>query len=264
MKVISMDPLGILVLGLPLIFIAGLSFLNGYSFFRLYRQIEEPTILHISGAFIFVCITFIFFVVPVILPSISPLDSFLLANIAVWFIFLEIGNSYFTAFLNCSQIIEKYSLPIFGGAISFAVFTAINPSIYLIVDPIRIEIFLYIVSVFAAIYLLLMAYRKINAILGNFEDEDLKLILLIQRLLWISAVLLIYTFTTVFCWLSMKSINLLTININNWEIIDFIVFFNVILYSIYLFGAFFFSRKIDFSKIDVSSILNILDSPPST
>jgi len=155
-----MELLGVLILGLPLIFSAGISFLNGISFFRLYKQIEEPTILHISGSFIFVSIMFFFFLVPVLFPFIKTLDSFLIANIAVWFIFLEIGSAYFTTFLNYSKAIERYCLPIFGGAISFAIFTAINPSIYLVVDPIRIEIFLYIVSFSAVIYLLLMILTR--------------------------------------------------------------------------------------------------------
>jgi hypothetical protein len=205
---------------------------------------------------------FVFFLVPVLFPFVQTLDSFLIANIAVWFIFLEIGNAYFTTFLNYSKAIERYCLPIFGGAISFAIFTAINPSIYLVVDPIRIEIFLYIFSFSAVIYLLLMAYQKLNVILGNFEDEELRLILFIQNLLWISAGLLLYTFITVISWLTMKGIDFLTININEWEIFDIFVYFNVLLYSAYLYGAFIFSRKIDFGKIDVSSILNVLDSPP--
>ncbi|MHA1941223.1 MAG: hypothetical protein ACW97P_05815 [Candidatus Hodarchaeales archaeon] len=259
----NMELLGFLILGLPLIFNAGISFLNGYSFFRLYRQIEEPTILHISGAFILVGVMFCFFTVPVILPTIPPLDSFLVANIAVWLIFLEIGNAYFTAFLNCSKVYERYSLPIFGGAIGFAIFTALNPSIHLIVDPITIEVVLFLASFISTIYLLLMAYRRLNVILGNFEDEELKLILFIQRFFWISAGLLVYTFVTVFIWLTIKGIDLLTININQWETLDFLVYFNAILYSAYLLGAFVFSRRIDYDRIDISSILNILDSPSS-
>ncbi|PWI48282.1 hypothetical protein CEE45_07450 [Candidatus Heimdallarchaeota archaeon B3_Heim] len=253
-----------LILGIPLLLCAGFSLLNGMSFFRIFRQKEEPILLHISLIFISSCSIFVFFLLAVFLPEIPPINFFLLANIFVWVIFLEVGNAYFSAFLNTTNTFERYSLPIFGGSIGMSVFTAINPDIYLLVDPVRIEVFLYLASFISVIYLLFMAYKRVNLILDNFEDEEIRLMILAQRVFRLGAITLVYTFVSVFCWLVLKGIEQLNLLTVSWNILDWLVYFNVILYLIFLLGAFIYSKKTDYGQIDLPSILNILDSPKTS
>ena len=191
----------------------------------------------------------------------TTLACFLISHVLVWVIFLEIGNAYFTAFLNCTNVIERYSLPIFGGAIGFSAFTLINYTTYLLNDPTIIEVFFYLTSFITVIYLLIMAYSRINLLLGQFEGEDSKMILFSQRLLWISAGCLVYTFVSVLSWLYLKGIDQLSLDILTWVILDWLVYFNIILYFLLLLGALIYSKKINFTEVDVISILNILDSP---
>lgn len=249
------------LMGIPLIASAGFSFLNCNSFFRLYKQKEEPILLHISLIFIsagiiFFCILFAF-----LIPDIPPINFFLLANVFVWTIFLEVGNAYFSAFLNCTNAFEKYTLPIFGGAIGMMIFTFINPDIYLFTNPVRFELFLYLASFISVIYLLVRAYKRVNLLIENFEGEEIKLMLLTQRICSLGAFTLVYTFVSVFCWLIFKGIEQLDLLMNTWNVFDWLVYINVILYLTILLGAFISSKKIDFTKIDLLSLLNILDSP---
>jgi hypothetical protein len=88
------------------------------------------------------------------------------------------GNAYFNAFLNCVNAYERYTLPIFGGAIALAMFTAINSDIYLLIDPIRIEAVLYIAGFISIMYLLIMSYNRVKLILVHFEGEELHMVLL--------------------------------------------------------------------------------------
>ena len=252
------------VLGIPLLLNTGISLLNSVSFFRLFNQKEEPILLHISLIFMSACIIFLSFLLAVLFPEFPPINFFLLANVFVWIIFLEVGNAYFSAFLNCTNVFERYSLPIFGGAISMTIFTVINPDIYLLVNPVRIEVILYLASFISAIYLLTRAYKRVNFILENFEGEEIKLMLLTQRIFSIGAIILLFTFISVFCWLIFKGIEQLDLNMTSWNIFDWLVYLNVIFYLAILLGAFISSRKIDYSQIDLPSILNILDSPKNT
>ena len=206
---------------------------------------------------------FLFFIIPFLFPSSKCLECFLLANVIVWIIFLEIGNAYFNAFLNCINAYERYTLPIFGGAIAFALFTAINPDIYLLVNPIRIEAFLYVAGFISAMYLLVMSYNRVKLILTYFEGEELHMLELTQRVFWIGATCLIYTFLSVVTWLIIKGIDNLSLDVFTWELIDWLVYLNVIIYLVLLLGAFIYSKKIDWGKIDIPSLLNILDSPSS-
>ena len=141
------------------------------------------------------------FTIPFIFPVKSSLECFLLANIMVWIIFLEIGNAYFNAFLNCVNAFEGYTLPILGGAITFALFTAINPEIYLLIDPIRIEVVLYVAGFISLMYLLYMSYIRVKNVLTHFDGEELRMLELTQRIFWIGASCLTYTFFSVVTWL---------------------------------------------------------------
>jgi hypothetical protein len=250
-------------IGLPLITASGLSLLNGISLFKLFQQKEENTLLHIAIIFISACLVFVFFFFPLILPSSPPsvIQCFLIANVFVWLIFLEIGNAYFTAFLNCTNVIERYSLPIFGGTIGFSLFTMITQGNPLLTNPTIVEVTFYLLSFITVIYLLIMAYNRINLLLGHFEGEDLKLILYTQRLFWISAVFLLYTFISVSSWLMLKGIENLSLIISTWEIIDWLVYLNLVFYLFFLLGTYLYFKRIDYNKINIPSILNILDSP---
>jgi hypothetical protein len=177
---------------------------------------------------------------------------------------LEVGNAYFLAFLNCINVFERYTIPILGGALSMVVFTFINPDIYLLPNPVQFELFLYLASFVSVIYLLVRGYRRVNLLLENFEGEEIKLMLLTQRICSLGAFTLVYTFISVFSWLNFKGTDQLDLLMNNWNIFDWLVYINVILYFTILLGAFISSKKIDFSKIDLLSLLNILDSPKST
>ena len=206
---------------------------------------------------------FVFFTIPFIFLETDYLECFLLANILVWIIFLEIGNAYFNAFLNRVNAFERYTLPIFGGAITFAIFTAINPNIYLLVNPIRIEAFLYLAGVISILYLVFMSYNRVNLILDNFEDEELRMLELAQLVLQIGATCLIYTFLSVIIWLLAKGIENLSLDISKWILIDWLVYLNVLLYLGILLGMYFYSKKLDWTRIDIPSLLNVLDSPTS-
>ncbi len=252
---------GLIIIGLPLLIASGLSLLNGLSLFKLFQQKEEKTLLHIAIIFISASLMFIFFFIPVMFPTPSELQCFLIANVLVWVIFLEIGNAYFTAFLNCTNVVELYSIPIFGGAIGFSMFIMINQGTFLLSNPTFVEVSFYLLSFITVVYLLIMAYNRINLLLGHFEGEEMKLILYTQRLFWISASFLLFTFISVLSWLTLKGIDKLSLEISTWEIIDWFVYLNIILYLVFLLGAFVYSKKIDFSKIDIPSVLNILDSP---
>lgn len=258
-----MELIETLIFVTPIFLTSLFSLINGISFFKLFKQKEDFTLFHISVIFFSISVMFAFFIIPFIFPVIVALECFLIANVIVWIIFLEIGNAYFNAFLNCINAFERYTLPIFGGAITFALFTSINPDIYLLVDPLRIEAFLYIAGFISVMYLLLMSYNRVNLILTQFEGEELRMLELTQRVFWIGASCLIYTFLSVVTWLIIKGIDNLSLNVATWELIDWVVYSNVLLYLGLLLGAFIYSKKVDWGKIDIPSLLNILDSPSS-
>ena len=252
-----------LVFVLPIIFTSSISFINGFSFFRLFKEKDDYTLFHISIIFVSIGLMFIFFIIPFIIPVDFCLDCFLIANVVAWIIFLEMGNAYFNAFLNCVNAYERYTLPIFGGAIALAIFTAINSEIYLLIDPIRIEAVLYIAGFISIMYLLIMSYNRVKLILIQFEGEELHMLELTQRVFWIGAICLCYTFLSVVTWLIVKGINNLSIDVVKWELIDWAVYLNVLLYFGILLGMFIYFKKLDWDKIDIPSLLNILDSPSS-
>jgi hypothetical protein len=252
-----------LIFVLPIVLTSIFSFINGISFFRLFKQKNDFTLFHISIIFFSISLMFVFFIIPFMIPGTISLTCFLLANIIVWIIFLEIGNAYFNAFLNCVNAYERYTLPIFGGAIAFALFTAINPDIYLLVNPIRIEAFLYVAGFISIMYLLFMAYNRVKIILDHFEGEELRMLELTQRVFGIGASCLIYTFLSVVAWLVIKGIDNLSLDVFTWDLIDWLVYLNVMLYLGLLLGTFIYSKKLEWEKIDIPSLLNILDSPSS-
>ncbi|MHA2215185.1 MAG: hypothetical protein ACXACY_04585, partial [Candidatus Hodarchaeales archaeon] len=112
-------------------------------------------------------------------------------------------------------------------------------------------------------YLLIMSYNRVKLILVHFEGEELHMLELTQRVFWIGAVCLCYTFLSVVTWLIVKGINNLSIDVVKWELIDWAVYLNVLLYFGILIGTFIYSKKLDWDKIDIPSLLNILDSPSS-
>ena len=253
--------LEIFLLAVPLFLTASLSFLNFLVFFRNYRQKEEKTMLHIAITFLLSTLIFVFLSMAVLLPQSVQLQLFLITNVFVWLLFLEVGNAYLSAFLNRSREIERYLLPIFGAAIGSAALVAIKPDIYLIIITLNIELVVYLVAIISLLYVFSKAIVRINLVLDQFEGEELKLLELTQLIFFLGTCCIGFTFVTCFSWLVIKGINNFSLDIGTWELIDWITFLNLPMYVGILFGALLRSLKIDFEQIDVPTILNILDSP---
>ncbi|MHA1974308.1 MAG: hypothetical protein ACTSW1_15015 [Candidatus Hodarchaeales archaeon] len=255
------DILDVLVLGFPLFITSGLSFLNFVVFFRNYKETGEMTIFYIMLTFLFSFITFGLLTFAVFCNTVLQQRMFLLANAFVWIIFLHVAYSYLSAFLNKVHFLERYIPVVYGGAIFFALFGAVYPERYLILNPHAEELAIFIVAGILQFYIFHIAWIRINRALNQFEDEEEKLLILTQRIFMIATLCIIYTFVTVFLWLTLKDFTNLSLNISTWELIDWATYLNVPLYASVLFGALFESTKLDFDKIDVSNLLNILDSP---
>lgn len=253
--------LEIFLLAVPLFLTASLSFLNFLVFFRNYRQKEEKTMLHIAITFLLSTLIFVFLSIAVLLPQSVQLQLFLITNVFVWLLFLEVGNSYLSAFLNRSREIERYLLPIFGAAIGSAALVAIKPDIYLITITLNIELVVYLVAIISLLYVFSKAIVRINLVLDQFEGEELKLLELTQLIFFLGTCCIGFTFITCFSWLVIKGVGNLSLDIGTWELIDWITFLNLPMYAGILLGALVRSLKIDFEQIDVTTILNILDSP---
>ena len=145
--------LEIVILALPLLFTAGLAFLNFLVFFRNYRQIEEITMLHIAVTFLLGGSIFVLLFIAVLVPQNYQLQLFLITNMFVWLLFLEVGNSYLSAFLNRSRELERYLLPVFGAAIGSAALVAIKPDIYLLEIALNIELLVYFLAIISLLYI---------------------------------------------------------------------------------------------------------------
>ena len=252
-----------LLLVLPIILTSLISFITGISFFKIFKEKADYTLFHISIVFVSIGLMFVFFIIPFFFSMNSCLVCFLIANVIAWIIFLEIGNAYFNAFLNCVNAYERYTLPIFGGAIALALFTAINEEMFLLTNPIRLEAVLYVAGFISIMYLLIMSYNRVKLILAHFEGEELRMLELTQRNFWIGAICLTYTFVSVVTWLVVKGIDNLSVDVFKWELIDWAVYLNVLLYFGILLSTFISSKKLEWDKIDIPALLNILDSPSS-
>ncbi|MHA2246086.1 MAG: hypothetical protein ACXADY_14070 [Candidatus Hodarchaeales archaeon] len=253
--------LEIFLLAVPLFLTASLSFLNFLVFYRNYRQKEEKTMLHIAITFLCSTLIFVFLSMAVLLPQSVQLQLFLITNVFVWLLFLEVGNSYLSAFLNRSREIERYLLPIFGAAIGSAALVAIKPNIYLITITLNIELVVYLVAIISLLYVFSKAIIRINLVLDQFEGEELKLLELTQLIFFLGTCCIVFTFVTCFSLLIIKGVNNLSLDVGTWKEIDWITFLNLPMYAGILLGALLRSLKIDFEQIDVPTILNILDSP---
>ncbi|MFX1506310.1 MAG: hypothetical protein ACFFDC_09370 [Promethearchaeota archaeon] len=253
--------LEVLILAIPLILTAGLAFLNFLVFFRTYRQKEEITMLHIAVTFLLGAAIFILLFIAVLSPQSYQLELFLITNMFVWILFLEVGNSYLSAFLNRSREIERYLLPIFGAAIGSAALVAIKPDIYLLTISLNIELFVYFLAIMSLLYIFIRATIRLNSVLDQFEGEELKLLELTQLIFIIGSCCSGFTFITCFSWVVIKGVHNLSLNIVTWEFIDWLTYLNLPMYAGILLGALLRSLRIDFDQIDVPTILNVLDSP---
>lgn len=251
----------IVIIAFPSFVTASLSFLNFLVFLRNYKQIEETTILHIAVTFLLSMLIFIVLFIAVFLPPSVQLQLFLIANVIVWLLFLEIGYSYLSAFLNRSREIERYLLPIFGAAVGSAILIAIKPDLYLFDITQDVELFVYIIAFVSLLYTVIRASIRVNLVLDQFEGEEMKLLELSQLVLILGACCMAFTFITCFGWLVIKGISNFSLEIGTWELIDWITYLNVPMYVAILLGALLRSFRIDFEKIDVPTILNVLDSP---
>ena len=253
--------IGILILALPLLLTASLAFLNFLVFFRNFRQKEEITMLHIAITFLFGTFIFLLLFIAVLLPPSDQLQLFLITNVLVWLLFLEVGSSYLSAFLNRSREIERYLLPIFGAAVGSAALVAIKPDIYLLTISLNIELMVYIAAIISLLYVFIRAIIRVNLILDQFEGEELKLLELTQLIFFLGTCCVGFTFMSCFLWVVIKGVDNLSLDILTWELIDWITYLNLPMYAGILLGALFRSLKIDFEQIDVPTILNVLDSP---
>lgn len=249
------------ILALPLLLTAGLAFLNFIVFFRNYRQIQEITMLHIANTFLLGASIFILLFIAVLAPETYQLELFLITNMFVWILFLEVGNSYLSAFLNRSWEIERYLLPVFGAAIGSAALVAIKPDIYLLEIALNIELLVYFLAIISLLYIFVRAIIRINSVLDQFEGEELKLLELTQLIFLLGSICAGFTFFTCFAWVVIKGVHNLSLNIATWELIDWLTYLNLPMYTGILLGALLRSLKIKFDQIDVPTILNVLDSP---
>ncbi|MFX0125652.1 MAG: hypothetical protein ACFFAE_18660 [Candidatus Hodarchaeota archaeon] len=253
--------LELLILALPLLLTASLAFLNFLVFFRNYRQKEEITMLHIALTFLFGAIIFVLLFIAVLVPQSYQLQLFLITNMFVWLLFLEVGNSYLSAFLNRSREIERYLIPVFGAAIGSAALVAIKPDIYLLEISLNIELLVYFLAIISLLYIFIRATVRINSVLDQFEGEELKLLELTQLIFLLGTCCAGFTFITCFSWVVIKGVHNLSLDVVTWELIDWITYLNLPMYVGILLGALLRSLRIDFEQIDVPTILNVIDSP---
>lgn len=253
--------LEVFFLAVPLFLTSSLSFLNFFVFFKEYRQKEESTLLHIALSFLCSMCIFLILFIAVLLPPPVQLESFLIANIFVWLLFLEVGNSYLSAFLNRSSEIDRYILPVFGAAIGLAVLIAIKPDLYLLAISLNIELIVFLVAIITVFYTFIRALIRVNIVLDQFEGEELKLLELTQKIFLLGVCGIGFTFVTCFFWLLIKGMENFSLEIVSWELIDWITYLNMPMYAGILLGALLRSLKIDFEQIDVPTVLNVLDSP---
>jgi hypothetical protein len=106
-----------------------------------------------------------------------------------------------------------------------------------------------------------MGYNRISLILGQFESEELQLLFLTKRILGLGAISISYTFLSVIGWLLFQDISALSLEISNWQLIDWIVYCNIPMYIVIFLGALIQFSKLNFDEIDIPTVLNILDSP---
>ncbi|UCG01451.1 MAG: hypothetical protein JSW11_17765 [Candidatus Heimdallarchaeota archaeon] len=253
--------LEILILALPLLLTAGLAFLNFLVFFKNYRQKGEKTMLHIAFTFLLGTLIFVLLFIAVLLPQSFQLQLFLITNIVIWLLFLEVGNSYLSAFLNRSREIERYLLPVFGAAIGSAALVAIKPDIYLLEISLTVELLVYFLAIISLLYIFIRAIIRINSVLDQFEGEELKLLELTQLIFLLGTCCAAFTFITCFSWIVIKGVHNLSLDVVTWELIDWITYLNLPMYAGILLGALLRSLRINFEQIDVTTILNELDSP---
>ncbi|MFX0088025.1 MAG: hypothetical protein ACFFAU_20395 [Candidatus Hodarchaeota archaeon] len=256
-----MNFIELIILIIPLLLTAFLSFINSYIFFRTYFREEEVTLIHIALAFFFNSCVFILLAVAVLIPVELQMTLIITANIFTWILFLEIGNAYFNTFLNRSKAKERYILPIFGAVIGFSIFMFMNFEIFLLFTPFEIEMVFFIAGAFSLLWIFIKAFKNIDILLDQFEGEELKLLLLAKRIFLLGACCLSFTFISVSCWLSVKGISNFSLDVSNWEIIDWVVYSNVLVYAGIMLGTLIQSLKIDFRQINIPTLLNILDSP---
>ncbi|MHA2225896.1 MAG: hypothetical protein ACXAC8_11865 [Candidatus Hodarchaeales archaeon] len=253
--------LEILILAVPLFLTASLSLLNFIVFFRIYRKLEDNTLLHIAIIFLCSAVTFLLFFSAVLLPHSLQLQLFLFANTFVWLLFLEVGNSFLSAFLNRSREIDRYLLPIFGAAIGLAFLIALKPDSYLLTIPLNIELVVFLIAIVSLLYTFISIIIRVNLTLDQFDGEELKLLELTQQVFLLGVISVGFTFITCFGWLLIKGITNLSLEISTWELIDWVAYLNMPMYALIFLSALLRSLRIDFEQIDVPSILNILDAP---
>ena len=222
-----MNIVEIIILIVPLLVTAILSFTNFIIFIRTYYREEEIALIHIALAFFFNSCVFIVLAFAIFLPEEHQVRFFIIACLFAWLLFLEIGNVYFTTFLNRTKAKERYILPVFGAVIGFSIFMVINFDIFLQFNPFEIEMIIFIAGAFSLLWIFLKAYKNIDLSLYQFEDDELKLLLLAKKIVLLGACCLSFTFVSVFCWLFLKGISNLSLELQTWEFIDWVVYSNI-------------------------------------
>ncbi len=250
----------IIILSIPLLVTAVLSFINFYIFIKAYFREEEITLIHIALTFFFNSCVFTILAITVLLPDSTQVPLFILANTFAWILFLEIGNAYFATFLNRSKHFERYIQPIFGAVIGFSIFMFMNLDLFLLFNPFEIEMVIFFAGIVSLLWIFIKSFKNIDLQLDQFEGDELKLLLLAKGIFLLGASCLSFTFISVFCWLSIKGIKDFSLDITTWIIIDWIVYSNVLIYVGIMLGTLKQSLKINFGNINIPTLLNTLDS----
>jgi len=253
--------LEVLILIIPISLATFLSFLNFLVLFNNYRKTGETTILHIAITFLASTVTFFILDITIFFESSNQSNLFLLANIFVWIIFLQVNQGFLSAFLNNTHFLERYLPGIFGSAIFMALLGALFPDRYFLMNPYKLELGIFLLSGLLVLYIFVVAWIRITNSLAQFEEEEAQLLLSTRRIIAIAPLCVTYTFISVFFWLTTKGLTKLSLNIYSWELIDWITYLNVPIYLFVLLGTFYEFSKLKFEKIDISNILNTLDSP---
>ena len=253
--------LEIFILIIPLSFTTCLSILNLVVLLNSYRKTGETTILNIAIIFLASTITFFLLDVAIFFKPVNQPTMFLLANIFVWIIFFQINQGFLSAFLNNTHFFERYLPGIFGSAIFMALLGALFPERYFLMNPYKLELGIFLLSGFLILYIFGIAWIRITNSLTQFEGEEARLLISTRRIIAVAPLCVTYTFISVYLWLTTRGLTNLTLNIEMWNIIDWITYFNVPIYLFVFLGVFYEFSKLKFEEIDIPNILNTLDSP---
>lgn len=254
-------PLQILMIGLisiPLIIICYISLLTSAILIRLFFNQGENAILHLSLLFVFVGLLFLSLGISLIFPE---YDNFFfsLSNVLFWLSSLEIVNAHLALFLNKASILERYSPAILGMAVGLSLLDLYHYGLNKY--PFAIDGLMYSAGIISLGIIIFLSINRLNHSLEWLDDENLELADLALRICQIGGITLAYTFFSIIFWISNRNLTEFEFLIENFLLLDWLVFFNIPIYLVVFLLSYISIRKIDFDKVNLSEILNSLDSP---